>query len=96
MRRLFYPYIQLLFSETPRFYQNGLANTADEIGGKSIAVWSQYMSGIMNVVGLLGAFYDIPGRKGQMLLSRTVPNTGLCYVFQRGHGYDTLGMKILL
>jgi hypothetical protein len=44
----------------PTVYQYYLAmrNTTDVTGGKSIAVWSQSISGV-NAINLLFAFYDI-------------------------------------
>jgi hypothetical protein len=45
-----------------------MRNIADVTGGKSIAVWSQSISGV-SAVNLLVAFYDINGRKrGAILL----------------------------
>jgi hypothetical protein len=58
-----------------------MRNSADVTGGKPIAVWSQSISGV-NAVNPLVAFYDIHGRKREVLffyLSRTpheaVPDT---------------------
>jgi hypothetical protein len=63
-------------SETPMFYQNYLAvrNTADVTGGKPIAVWSQSISDV-NAVNPLVAFYDIHGRKREVLSFHFVSGT---------------------
>jgi hypothetical protein len=57
------------FSQTPTLYANCLAmsNTADLTSGKSIAVWSQSISGVNAVIPLV-AFYDVHGRKRKILL----------------------------
>jgi hypothetical protein len=57
-------------SETPTFYQNYLAmcNTTDVTGGKPIAVWSQSVLGVIAINPLV-VFYDIHGRKREVLLS---------------------------
>jgi hypothetical protein len=62
------------YSETPTFYQNYLAmrNTADVTGGKPIAVCSHSISGAVNP---LVAFYDIHGRKREVLFFLFVPDT---------------------
>jgi hypothetical protein len=65
-------------SETPTLYQNYLAmrNTAD-VTVKPIAVWSQSISGV-NAINTLVAFYDIHGRKREVLffyLSQTPHET---------------------
>jgi hypothetical protein len=67
-------------SETPTFYQNNLAvrNTVDVTGGKSIAVWSQSISGV-SAVNPLVAFYDIHGRKEEVLF--------LCYFLETTRDY---------
>jgi hypothetical protein len=44
-----------------------MSNTADVIRGKSIAVWSQTISGV-NAINPLVAFYDIHRRKREVLL----------------------------
>jgi hypothetical protein len=67
----------IIFSETPTFYQNYLAmkNTA-ELTGKPIAVCSQSISGV-NDVGPLVAFYDIPEkRRGAILFFCSKHHTG--------------------
>jgi hypothetical protein len=63
-------------SETPTCYQNDLAmrNTQDVTGGKPISVWLQSISG-GDVVNPLVAFYDIHGRKGEVLFLFSVPDT---------------------
>jgi hypothetical protein len=71
-------------SETPTFYQNDFAtrNTADETGGKPIAVWSQSISGV-SAVNLLVAFYNIYGRNGKVLFfikSRILHETNISLV----------------
>jgi hypothetical protein len=62
-------------SETLTFYQNYLAmsNTAD-VTGKPIAVWSQTISDV-NAINTLVAFYDIHGRKREVLFFYFVPDT---------------------
>jgi hypothetical protein len=62
--------------ETPKFYQNYLSmrNTADVTGGESIAVRSQSISGV-SAVNPLVAFYDIHGRKREVLFFYFVPDT---------------------
>jgi hypothetical protein len=62
-------------SETPTFYQNYLAvsNTAD-VTGKLIAVRSQSISDV-NTINSLVAFYDIHGRKREVLFFYFVPDT---------------------
>jgi hypothetical protein len=56
-------------SVTPTFYQNDLAmsNTVDVIGAKPIAVWLQSILG-GDAVNPLVAFYDVHGRKREVLL----------------------------
>jgi hypothetical protein len=69
------PHLRYSF-RTPTFYQYYLAmrNTADVIGGKPIAVWTQSISRV--AINPLVAFYDIHRRKGEMLfLSRTPHET---------------------
>jgi hypothetical protein len=56
---------------SPRYTKG---NTADVIGGKPIAVWSQSIIGV-SVVNPLVAFYDIHGRKGEVLFFYFVPDT---------------------
>jgi hypothetical protein len=58
------------------FYQNYLAmsNTADVTGDKPIAVWSQSISGA-NAINPLVAFYDIHGRKREVLFFYFVLDT---------------------
>jgi hypothetical protein len=60
-------------SERHKFYKNYLAmrDTADVTGGKPIAVWSQSISGVRSI----NAFYDICGRKGEVLFFYFVPDT---------------------
>jgi hypothetical protein len=43
-----------------------MSTTADVTGGKPIAVWSQSISGV-NAINLLVVFYDIQGRKREVL-----------------------------
>jgi hypothetical protein len=54
--------------QTPTAYQNYLAtrNTTDVKGGNPIAVWSQSISDV-SAINPLVAFYDIHGRKGEVL-----------------------------
>jgi hypothetical protein len=51
----------------------------DVIGGKPIAVWSQSISGV-NAINPLVAFYDIHGRKREVLFFYFVPDTYLCII----------------
>jgi hypothetical protein len=51
-----------------------MRNTADVTGGKSIAVISQSITGA-SAVNTLVAFYDIHGRKREVLFSYFVPDT---------------------
>jgi fermentation-respiration switch protein FrsA (DUF1100 family) len=72
-----YPRRHLRYSsETPTSYQNYLAirNTADVTDGKPIAVWSLSMSGV-SAFNLLVAFYDIHGRKREVLFFYFVTDT---------------------
>jgi hypothetical protein len=59
------------------------AHTADVTVNKPIAVWSQYISGV-NAINPLVAFYDIHGRKREVLFFYFVPDT------TRGHWFDKL------
>jgi hypothetical protein len=43
-----------------------MSNTADVTGGKPIAVWSQSILGV-NAINPLVAFYDIYGRKREVV-----------------------------
>jgi hypothetical protein len=63
-------------SEMPTFYHNysAMSNTADVTGGKPIAVWSQSISGV-RAINPLVAFYDIFGRKSEVLFFYFVLNT---------------------
>jgi hypothetical protein len=58
------------------FYQNDLAmrNTPHVTGGKPIAVLLQSISGVSAINPLI-AFYDIHGRKGEILFFCSVPDT---------------------
>jgi hypothetical protein len=58
------------------FYQNDLAmkNTSDIIGGKPIAFRLQSVSGVSAVNNLV-TFYDIHGRKGDVLFYSSVLDT---------------------
>jgi hypothetical protein len=51
-----------------------MRNTADVTGGKSIAVFWQSISGV-NAINPLVAFYDIHGRKREVLFFYFVPDT---------------------
>jgi hypothetical protein len=64
------------FSETPTLYQNYLVmrNTADVRGSKPIAVWSQSISGV-SAINSLVAFYDIHGRKREVIVFYFVLDT---------------------
>jgi hypothetical protein len=67
---------QIFLQMAPTLYQNDLAmrNTADVTGGKPIAVWLQSISG-GDAVNPLVAFYDIHGRKIEVLFFCFVPDT---------------------
>jgi hypothetical protein len=67
---------QILYSVPPTCYKNYLAisNTADVTGSEPIAVWSQSISGV-NAFNPLVAFYDIHGRKREVLFFYFVPDT---------------------
>jgi hypothetical protein len=64
--------VSQIFSESPTFYQKVLAmrNTANEIGGKPIAIFLQSISGV-SAINPLDAFYDIHGGKTYTYLSIT-------------------------
>jgi hypothetical protein len=67
--------ISRYYSETPTFYQNYLSTrNAHVTGGKPIAVRSQSISDV-SAVNPLVAFYDIHGRKGEVLFYCSVPDT---------------------
>jgi hypothetical protein len=51
-----------------------MSDTADVTGGKPIAVWLQSISEA-SAVNPLVAFYDIDGRKREVLLFYFVPDT---------------------
>jgi hypothetical protein len=51
-----------------------MRNTADVTGGKPIAVLLQSISGV-SAINPLAAFYDIHGRKREMLFFYFVPDT---------------------
>jgi hypothetical protein len=51
-----------------------MRNTAVR-GGKPIAVWSQSISGVSANINPLVAFYDIHGRKGEVIFFYFVPDT---------------------
>jgi hypothetical protein len=51
-----------------------MRNTADVTGGKPIAVLLQSISGV-SAINPLVAFYDIHGRKGEVLFLSSVPDT---------------------
>jgi hypothetical protein len=50
-----------------------MRNTADVIGGKSIAICLQSISGV-SAINALVAFYDIRERKGEVLFFYFVPD----------------------
>jgi hypothetical protein len=50
-----------------------MRNTPDLTGGKPIAVWSQFISGVS--ANPLVAFYDIHGRKREVIFFYFVPDT---------------------
>jgi hypothetical protein len=68
-------------SGMPTFYQNYLPvrNTAGVTSGKPIAVWSQSISGV-SAVNPLVAFYNIHGRKREVLLFYSVPDTARNFI----------------
>jgi hypothetical protein len=51
-----------------------MSNTADVTGCKPIAVWSQFILGV-NAINPLVAFYDIYGRKREVIFVYFVPDT---------------------
>jgi hypothetical protein len=51
-----------------------MTNTADDTGGKPIAVRLQSISGVNAIISLV-AFYDIHGRKRELLFFYFVPDT---------------------
>jgi hypothetical protein len=51
-----------------------MSNTADMTDGKAIAVLSQFISGVI-AINLLVTFYDIHGRKREVLFFYFVPGT---------------------
>jgi hypothetical protein len=51
-----------------------MSNTADVTGGKTIAVLSQFISGV-NAINPLVAFYAIHGRKREVLFFYFIPDT---------------------
>jgi hypothetical protein len=51
-----------------------MKNTADVTGGKAIAVLLQYIRGV-SAINPLVAFYEIYGRKGEVLFFYFVPET---------------------
>jgi hypothetical protein len=51
-----------------------MRNTADITGGKPIAVCSQSIS-VVRAINPLVAFYDIHGRKGEVLFFCSIPDT---------------------
>jgi hypothetical protein len=57
-----------IFLRDAKFYQNysAMRNTAKVTGGKPIAVWSQSIAGV-NAIDPLVAFYDIHGKKREVL-----------------------------
>jgi hypothetical protein len=67
---------QMLLQDAKITYQNYLAvrNTADVTSAKPIAVWSQSISGV-SAVNPLVVFYDIHGKKREVLIFYFVPDT---------------------
>jgi hypothetical protein len=59
-----------------------MRNTADVTGGKSIAIFLESMSGVIAINPLV-AFYNIHGRKGQVLFFYFVPDTTLDYIYMK-------------
>jgi hypothetical protein len=51
-----------------------MSNNADVAGGKLIVVWSQSVSGV-NAINPLVAFYDIYGRRREVLFFYFVSDT---------------------
>jgi hypothetical protein len=56
-----------------------MRNTIDVPGGKPIAVWSYSISGV-SAINSLVAFYDIHGRKEELLFFCSVPDTTQDYI----------------
>jgi hypothetical protein len=52
-----------------------MMNTAGVTGGKAIAIWSQSISGV-SAIDPLVTFYNIHGRKREVLFLYFVPDTG--------------------
>jgi hypothetical protein len=62
-----------------------MSNTADVTGGQPIAVWSQPIAGV-NAINPLVAFYDIHGRKREVLfLSQSISGDNALVVFYDKH-----------
>jgi hypothetical protein len=57
-----------------------MSNTSDVTGGTPIAVWLQSISGV-NAINPLVAFYNIHGRKREMLFFYFVPDTTRDYYY---------------
>jgi hypothetical protein len=79
-----------------------MSNTADVTGGKPIALWSQSISGV-NPINPLVAFYDMHGRKREVLFFYFVPNTTRDYwrdnidkycLIKRWSFFNTLQIRI--
>jgi hypothetical protein len=70
------------FSATLTFYKNDLdvKNTADVTGCKPIAIWLWSISG-GDAVNPLVAFYNIHGRKREVVFFCSVPDTTRDYLF---------------
>jgi hypothetical protein len=51
-----------------------MSNTEEVTGGKPIAIFSQSISGV-SAINPLVAFYDIRGRKGEVLFFYFAPDT---------------------
>jgi hypothetical protein len=70
-------------SEMSSFYHNYLAmkNTAEVTSGMPIAVWSQSISDVSAINPLI-AFYDIHGRKREVLFFYFAPDTTRVYYYQ--------------
>jgi hypothetical protein len=65
---------QIFLRDTHLLPKLAMRNTADVTGGKPIAVLLQSISGV-SAINPLVAFYDIHGRKREVLFFYFVPNT---------------------
>jgi hypothetical protein len=69
--------------------------TADVTSGKTITVWSQYISGA-KAINPLVALYDIHGRKREALFFYFVPDTRHICIIKIKHSYETVKWVICI